>query len=243
MIEWIDFEKHFYKNSYYKIDNGCLETIVLFGNCQMAPIGFFLNYIFQNKYNIIIILSWFFDKYNFEHEFNMNKINNDIQNAIYYSSFFIYHKHCNDYLVNASNIDSYVSNYTKVFQIPNLQLYYNSPSPKIVEDSILKLSNNISDSDFKEFSFIVNNMRSIIFFNTPEHPTHYLLFMLAKAIYFKIEMPQIVVDISMYFNEENRKHFNHMYNFVLLPGHVKLTDEMKKVTGISKNADYFDVLF
>ena len=240
MILWEDFEKHFHSNSYYKIDNNSSTTVVLFGNCQIATIGFFLNDLFQNKMNIIIVLSWFFEKNNIEN-FDMNKINSEIQHCIQHCDYFIYQQHVKDYGVNASSIETYASVNTPILKIPNLQLNFISSTKEKYIESLDKLKDNIEGSDFKEFNFIIEHLTSILFFNTPDHPTHYLLFMLAKAIYFKIKIPDVIVDLSMYYNEENQRHFNFTNNYIVLPGKIQISKEMSNITDISTNADYFDL--
>ena len=240
MILWEDFEKHFFNNTFYKIDNNSCKSIVLFGSCHISTIGFFLNELFQKKFNVIIILSWFFDKNHIEN-FDMNKINSEIQDCIKTCDYFIYQKHINDYGINASIIETYASVNTTTLKIPNLQLNFISATKEKFIESLHKLKMNIENSDFKEFKFIIENFSSIVFFNAPDHPTHYLLFILAKAIYFKIEMPDIIVDVSIYYNEENRRHFNFTNNYVVLPGKIQISKEMSSITGMSTNADYFDL--
>ena len=73
MIEWIDFENKLLDSVYYSIDNNSKKKIVLFGNCHMASIGYFLNYLFNQQYNIYIIISWLFDKNGLEN-FDMKKV-------------------------------------------------------------------------------------------------------------------------------------------------------------------------
>ena len=77
MIEWIDFEKKMDLYPYFMIDNKSKQNIVLFGNCHVATMGYFLSYLLDKKYNIYIIISWYCDKVGLD-KFDMTKVNNKI---------------------------------------------------------------------------------------------------------------------------------------------------------------------
>jgi hypothetical protein len=125
MIQWEDFEKILIKSFYYKIDNNCKKKIVLFGNCHVAPIGFFLNELFKKQYNIYIIISWVFDKIGYS-KFNMDIVNRKINNLISKCDIFIYQKHIKNYGINADIIDDLVKNQIIKIKIPNLRLDFNT---------------------------------------------------------------------------------------------------------------------
>jgi hypothetical protein len=62
MNNWLDLEAYLLTHHYYAINNGKDKNIVLFGNCHVAPLGYFLNKLFNGEYNIYIIISYFFEK-------------------------------------------------------------------------------------------------------------------------------------------------------------------------------------
>jgi phage terminase large subunit len=95
-------------------------------------------------------------------------------------------------------------------------------------------------SNFEEFIFVYNNYKNIHFFNTCLHPTHYLLFLLAKSIIFKITNNSSKINLQSYHNIENRNQFKTIKDYVLLPGVIPITKEISQITGININVDHFD---
>ena len=61
MIKWEQLEEHLKIHRFYKIDNKATQNIVLFGNCHLLPLTFFLNHLFNYVYNFIVIISWFYE--------------------------------------------------------------------------------------------------------------------------------------------------------------------------------------
>ena len=244
MIEWIDFENKLLDSVYYSIDNNSKKKIVLFGNCHMASIGYFLNYLFNQQYNIYIIISWLFDKNGLEN-FDMKKVNNQITTLLSKCDIFIYQQHIKSYGIQAHIIDSFVSSNSIIIKMPNLRLSYMVESKEEFYKSLIMLEYSISSSDLKEFEFIISNIKDVHFFNTSEHPTHYLLFLLAKSIKnyifnFNIKVFYKPLSLDDYYNNKNRLLYKSMPNYVVLPGREKITQKINNITGIQINGDYFD---
>jgi hypothetical protein len=244
MIEWIDFENKLLDSAYYSIDNNSKKKIVLFGNCHMASIGFFVNYLFNQQYNIYIIISWLFDKNGFEN-FDMKKVNNQITTLLSKCDILIYQQHIKSYGIQAHIIDSFVSSNSIVIKIPNLRLSYMAESKEEYYKSLIMLEFSINSSDLKEFEFIISNIKDIHFFNTSEHPTHYVLFLLAKSIknyIFNINMKVFYKPLTLddYYNNKNRLLYKKISNYVVLPGREIITQKINNITGIQINGDYFD---
>jgi hypothetical protein len=85
------------------------------------------------------------------------------------------------------------------------------------------------------------NISNIQFFNTPEHPTHYLMFLIAKAIVHKINLPIYKnITIEDYYDQKNREEFKKLKQYVLLPGRKSITEKISEITNISMKAEYFD---
>jgi len=99
-MDWLDFESILLDKNIHTLNNNSKKNIVLFGSCHMATIGYILNKLLNYKYNIHIIISWFFENKGVE-KFDMNSINNRITDLVSNCDIFIYHLHINDYSVNA----------------------------------------------------------------------------------------------------------------------------------------------
>jgi len=240
MILWENFEKTISSNIWVNIHNESDKNIVLFGNCHMATIGYMLNELLNYKYNIYIIISWYWDKNGLE-KFDMKKINEEIYKLIQKCDVFLFHKHIKDYGVHASYLPDCVNKNAICLQIPNIRLSYNSLNKSEFDRSMEILEYNIKDSNFPEFRFVYDYIFIIRFFNNPDHPTHYLLFLITKAIYFKItNQNHRPFSIHDYYNTDNRQQFTEFKKYVILPDKKELTIEMSNITGIPMNTEYFD---
>lgn len=247
MMEWSEFENKLYENPYFTINNNSKRKIVLFGNCHMATIGYFLNYLFNEQYNIHIIISWFFEKNGCEN-FDMIKINEQINNIVSKADIFIYQQHIKSYGVNADIIHNNVNSNTIVIKIPNLRLLFDVDTTEEYNRSLNLLLYSINNSDFKEFKFMVDNLKDVHFFNTREHPTHYTLFLLSKTVKnyvlnnykTNIISNHQPINIDDYYSKYNRLLYKRITSYVVLPGKDEITEEISKITGIKKDGDYFD---
>jgi hypothetical protein len=247
MIEWIDFENKLFESTYFTINNNSKKKIVLFGNCHMATIGFFLNYLFNEQYDIYIVISWFFDKNSYD-KFNMTKVNKNILNLLSKCDIFVYQQHIKDYGVQADIINTLINEKATVIKIPNLRLLFDSTINEEYSKSVNMLKDSIDNSDFKEYNFVIDNLTEIQFFNIPEHPTHYLLFLLSKSIKIHIlkqsnyimKLFYNPISIEDYFSTKNRSAYKMIPNYVILPGKISITNEICNITGIKLNSDYFD---
>lgn len=240
MIEWIDFEKKMDLYPYFMIDNKSKQNIVLFGNCHVATMGYFLSYLLDKKYNIYIIISWYCDKVGLD-KFDMTKVNNKILDILQNNcDIFLYQQHIKDYGVNASIIETLPNIKATIYKLPNLRLVFTTLDKKEYDRSLEILSYNIEYSDFSHFDFIISNLKTIRFFNTPEHPTHYILYLLSKDIVNKINNNNKKVTIEDYHNQDNRDDFKKIKEFISLPGFDEITSKNTKITGISVDADYFN---
>ena len=238
-MDWISFENILFDKHIYTIDNNSSRNIVLFGSCHMATIGFMLNKLLNYEYNIHIIISWYFEKKGI-HNFDMNDINKKIENIISNCDVFIYHSHISDYEINASNLIYLVKTDCLKLNIPNYRLDYLNDN---YINSLNILNYHIEKSDFPEFNFVVQNHKNINFFNTTNHPTHYLLFLQSQSIENRIinndnNKNKVVYN---YFDINNRAYFNEFNDFVFLPGKENITEEISNKTGIKLDADYFDI--
>jgi len=240
VITWEEFENECIKNIVYTIDNESNKNIILFGNCTIAPIGFFLNELMNKKYNIHFIVSWLFELKGFE-MFNMELVNNKIQNLLNKANIVLYQNHHKDYGIQATQILSHCNQQSRKYLLPNFHFCFDAPNIDLFNESLDKFKANlIIGSDFKELEFIIDNYKSIRFFNTSVHPTHYLLFLLSKCIEYKIMNQSKIIDIQSYFDENNKNQFKNMNNYIYLPGFLPYTNEIEQITGIDINADYFD---
>jgi hypothetical protein len=239
-MNWNDFEKKIEEKYIYKIHNHSSKIIVLFGSCHMSTIGFMLNRLLDYKYNICIILSWFFEKKGIEN-FNMQKINKKIQKYVSKCHVLIYHKHIKDYGVYASNITSFTNKNCLQLCVPNYRLDY-TKNMNDFQHSLLILDYIIKNSDFPEFNFIIENYKNIIFFNSPEHPTHYLLFLQSKAITNIILNNGQKICMRNYYDPKNRTYFED-FHLVILPGKETITNEINQNTDIKIDAEYYDIPF
>jgi CRISPR/Cas system CMR-associated protein Cmr5 small subunit len=204
----------------------------------MSTIGYILNRLVNYEYNIHIIISWFFENKGIQN-FDMNNINNRILDIVSKCDVFIYHSHINDYHVNATKLPSIVSNNCLKLIVANYRLDYTNSNVNEFNESLKILNMHISSSSFSDFNFITENYKNIMFFNTTNHPTHYLLFLQSEYISNKILKNGQTITIGNYFDEKNRTYFKD-FSYVTLPGKEIVNDQISMVTGIKKNADYFD---
>ena len=241
-MDWLDFENDLVNKHIYTINNNSTKNIVLFGSCHMATIGFMINKLLDYNFNIHIIISWFFQIKGIEN-FDMVDINNKIKNVVSNCDVFIYHMHINDYHVDASILPSLVNDNCLKLIVPNYRLDYLDDN---YSKSLHILNYHIENSDFQEFKFVTENHKNIMFFNTPYHPTHYLLFLQSKSIKNKIAKNGKIITIESYFDEKNRSYFKKFKEFkkyyVNLPGINGVDEKTSLATGISTTADYFDLL-
>jgi hypothetical protein len=238
-MNWNVFEETMVKKHICKINNNSTKSIVLFGSCHMSTIGFMLNRLLDYKYNIYIILSWLFEKKGIEN-FNMIQINNKIKKYVSKCDIFIYHLHVNNYGVNASNITSLLKENCLKLCIPNYRLDYTKNTNEF-KKSLQILDYLIQNSNFPEFNFVIENHKDIMFFNTEEHPTHYLLFLQSEAITNRILNNGQTICIGNYYDPKNRAYFEDFY-LVILPGKKEITNEINKNTNIKIDAEYYDIL-
>ena len=238
-IDWITFEDILIDKHINTIDNNSEKNIVLFGSCHVATIGYMLNKLLNYKYNIHIIISWFFENKGIE-KFNMNDINNRINNLVSNCDVFIYHIHINDYNVNATKLPSLVNEKCLKLILPNYRLDYTNNDVNNFNQSLQILKYHISNSSFSDFNLITDNYKDIIFFNTTNHPTHYLLFLQSEYIVNKIFKNEETISIGNYYDKKNREYFKE-FKYVTLPGKEYINDQINKITGIKMDADYFDI--
>jgi hypothetical protein len=238
-MNWLDFYTDLFNNHVCTINNNSKKNIVLFGYCHMATIGYMLNRLLNYEYNIHIIISWFFQHNGIE-KFDMNEINNKILNIVLKCDIFIYHSHKKDFHINATGLPSLVNDNCLKLIVPNYRLDYTNKLEEF-HNSLNILNCNIASSNFPELKFITENYKNIMFFNTTHHPTHYLLFLQSEYIMNKIFKNGQTITIENYYDEKNRAYFKD-FKYVTLPGKENITDEISNVTGITKNAEYFDAI-
>ena len=242
MIEWIDFENYLVDYPYFMINNKCKKNIVLFGNCHVATLGYLLNDLLDKKYNIFIIISWWCDKKGFDN-FNMDQVNNRILNILQNCcDVFLYQHHIKDYGVCASYIETLTNKNATIYKLPNLRLTFDSLDKSEYTRSLEILTYNIERSHFPHFRFVFDNINTIRFFNTAEHPTDYLLYLLAKDIVYKICNSNYIVSIDDYHNPVNQSEFKNLIDYVSLPGFNEITPEISKITGMNMNLHYVSLL-
>lgn len=237
-MDWLDFETDLLDKHIHTINNNSINNIVLFGSCHMATIGYMLNKLLNYEYNIHIIISWFFQDKSIEN-FDMDNINDRINNLISNCNVFIYHSHINDYHVNATQLPSLVNEECLKLIVPNYRLDYTNNDMEKFNISLQILNYHISSSSFPELEFITDNYKDILFFNTTNHPTHYLLFLQSEYIVNKILKNDQTISIGNYFDEKNREYFKS-FDFVILPGKEDINNEINNITGINEDADFFD---
>ena len=238
-MDWDKFTEHLKEYPIYTIDNNSKKNIVLFGNCHVATIGFFLNELFNKEYNVHIIISWYCYKIGLE-SFNMEKVNTQISLLIKTCDVLLYHKHLKNYGINALDIQLNAPKYAIVLELPNMHLNFDTLDNSQYNRSMENLEYNIEHSDFKDFHFIIEH-KTIQFFNIPDHPTHYILFLLSKCIYSRIrDKDSIYCTIHHYYDETIRTEFKQLNNYVRLPGKTNITQQISQATGIPVDAEYFD---
>jgi len=236
-MDWLDFESILLDKNIHTLNNNSKKNIVLFGSCHMATIGYILNKLLNYKYNIHIIISWFFENKGVE-KFDMNSINNRITDLVSNCDIFIYHLHINDYSVNAVNLPLLVNKKCINLVVPNYRLDYTNSKDEF-NKSLTILNYHIISSSFPEMNFIIDKYKDIMFFNTVNHPTHYLLFLQSQYIVNKILNNNQSISINNYFDGNNRSYFKK-FSYIILPGKEIVNDEISNVTGIKKDADYFE---
>lgn len=238
-MDWITFENNLSHSHFFTIHNNSSKNIVLFGNCHMATIGFFLNQITKKKYNIHIIISWYFDKVGLQN-FDMKQINKKIRNLVQDCDIFLCHIHIKDYGVQATTLHQLVSPISISLRIPNIRLNYDSVNESDYLRSLEILHYNLVNSDFPDYVMIIEEGRKIHFFNTPEHPTHYLLYLLSKSIDLKLHSQYPKISLGDYYNQQNRNDYQQILDKVMLPGRIRINERMSGITGIPINVDFFD---
>jgi hypothetical protein len=238
-MNWVDYETNLKSEPVYSINNNKVKNIVLFGNCHLASIGFFLNHLLNKEYNIHIILSWYCHKIGVEH-FDMANINNKITNLVKECDIYIHQKHIKDYGVNATGIEFFVNPKALILMLPNFQLWFDCSTVKEYERSLEILDYNIVNSDFKDFYFLIEH-KYIQFFNNLDHPTHYILFLLSKCIYSKIKDENYdSCSLDKYYNSSLRNEFLQISDVIKLPGKIDITEKISNITGIPIDCEYFD---
>ena len=171
----------------------------------------------------------------------MNLVNNKIQKVLLEADYLFYHVHNKDYGVYACDIFKKCNPKTICFAIPNLQLFFDKVDTNSFQRSLEKLKKSILiESNFKDFIFVCENYKNIRFFNTNYHATHYLLFLLAKSIKYKIINNIMSINLDTYYDTQTQKQFKSIKECVILPGFVGITKEISQITGIQENAHYLD---
>lgn len=237
MIEFTELYDLFKRDYCISINNNSQQNIVFFGNCQIVPIAYYLNSIIQT-YNIHIILSWVFQKEGFEF-FDMNSVNNKINSLVKNCDILIYHKHITNYGINADVIDK-IPNNAIIINIPNLQMHYIDTNLENFYASIHKLEESILESHFKEFKFLLN-YKTVLFFNTNDHPTHFVLYLLTLQICYKILNIKRQITLEDYYSPLNRRFFKKIKQHIILPGKVGIKREFCEKAQILFPPDYFDI--
>lgn len=240
MIEWIDFENNLAHCPYFMINNKSKQNIVLFGNCHVATLGYLLNDLLDKQYNIFIIISWWCDKKGLDH-FNMDQVNSQILHILQnYCDVFLYQQHIKDYGVCASYIETLTNKHAIIYKLPNLRLTFDSLDKQEYTRSLEILTYNIDKSHFPNFRFVIDNINNIRFFTTPEHPTHYLLYLLAKATVNKIYNTHYAMSINDYHDPVSKSEFKKQTEYVTLPGFNEITEKISEITGMNMDLDYFN---
>jgi hypothetical protein len=220
------------------------KRVVLFGNCHVAPIAYYLDSLSGHQWDIVIIVSWVFQLNGFSN-FDMRQVNETIQAAIAEADLFVYQRHVQEYGVQADRIQTFVKkNDAAIFVLPNLRLNFLAGTPKLFAESLQQLRHCIETSDFPEFLFVVEHIRRIRFFCTELHPTDFVLFLLSVAVHQKSLGAGAVVLLSIdsYFDDTLREEFLLMMmtnSSVSLPGLEEITLSVTEITGIPCNVDSF----
>jgi hypothetical protein len=238
----INFLEIVEKGNVYTIDNNSTTNIVLFGNCHVSAIGFYLNSMFNKKYNIHIIISYISKRKESISEEGIKKILDTVRSADY----LIYQKHEHDYNIDASIIDTYAEK--NKLLIPNLQLYFTDlygqetdldELKKNFDFSYDKSIKNIEQSDFDNFLFIMENYKNIRFFDIPMHPTHYLLYLLSLQIYYKINNIDRKITLEDYYKHKNDAIFLEEES-IKLGGVYEYRQSECDLLGININSEHYD---
>ena len=125
---------------------------------------------------------------------------------------------------------------------PNLEINKNRED---YQNSLSKLTDSILKSDFPNFIFVVNNIKSIRFFNTKYHPTHYLLYLLSIDLYNLITFNKHFIMVNHYNSPKLRNFFLNLdyKEFINLPEKWSFNDYDYNVNDFNKNQNYFDINF
>jgi hypothetical protein len=227
------------KDAVYVINNNSATNIVLFGNCHVATIGFYLNLITEKKYNIHIIISFTAKSYAIEKR-------QKIWKTIEQSDIFIYQKHLNNFDIKASEIDTFAKKIKII--IPNLHLEYTDIFDKNITITALQknfnnsyqiLKKNIETSNFNNFMFVLENYKKIRFFDIPRHPTLYLLYLLTMQICFKIKGNDYKITINDYYKHKNDALFLKNET-VVLGGSIPYIPEQCIALGIDIKSEHYN---
>jgi len=243
MLLFKDFYSVILKNGLYEINNNCAKNIVLFGNCHVSTIGFYLNELLDKKYNIYMVVS-----YRGKDIFFTEDEKNRIWSLIGESDYFIYQEHHGDFSINASTISSFAKK-EKII-IPNLRLDYIDVCGRQVNDDVLKdnfeksfsmCKKTIETSNLPNFQFILDNYRRIRFFNTPSHPTHYILYLMSLQIDHIIKNSNYKISIKDYYFHRKDPLFTLDKTVILGLKPEPYQQNQCKLLGINHNSDYFDI--
>ena len=237
-----DLQKVMIDDPIFEINNNSKRNIVLFGNCHVSVIGFYLNEILGKKYNIAIIFSSLRNIWKPYTDAEKQKVWTKIEK----SHYFVYQEHKEDYNINASSITKY-ANYFKIL-IPNLQLIFTDEYGKEIEDEQLQNDFNksfqlckqkIEKTKFKNFMFILENYKKIRFFTIPRHPTNYVLYLLSLQIANRIIGTNYVITLSEYHKHKNDKIFLESET-VILGDIFPYKSEQCQLLGIDYNSEFYD---
>jgi len=241
-MDWNELYNDLVKNYVHRIARlNPTKRVVLFGNCHVAPIAYYLDSLSGHQWDVTIIVSWVF-QFNGLSNYDMRQVNETIQAAIAKADLFVYQRHVQEFGVQADRIESFVKmNDAVIFVLPNLRLNFMANTTALFAESLQQLRHSIETSDFPEFLFVVEHIRHIRFFCTELHPTAYVLFLIAVAVRQKSRGATTVCNIDSYFDETLREEFLGMMmtNRVSLPGLEEITSSVTEITGIPCDVDSF----
>lgn len=204
-------------DGFFLLNNNTSNPLVLFGNCHMGPLAWFLNILTNRTFDIYVIISYTAHRNGTSTPDYKNKIIDTVRRA----NVFIYQHHNSGFGIDAHIIDSYANCFT--IKIPNLQLRFTDcfdkpvPDCKLVADynhSLQITTNIIAQSDFPNFSFVIDNAKTIRFFDIPSHPTQYLLYLLSLQVFYRITErgatgSNRLITLRDYFDRKNDSVFVH----------------------------------